>query len=278
MSSGKCSCGSNCSCGSGCNCNSCGVETSTTATIIVAGVAPKMTFAEGTETSFVAESGNGCKCGSSCSCDPCNLSRRQHFSHQLCSANTIFPNLSSTDSNLDSISSNSKPTILVIEKLGDTGLDLLKSFVNTDCFYNLSLDDLCSKVTMCDALIVISGTKVNHRVFEVVKGRLKVIAREGVCIDNVDLQVVTKFGCRNRKRKMIGKYILTGCTTTSIERKDNLNCDMHSRSIESFKHDLCRSSNSALQRNFSGGGGVGKGGNNDSTIALPSSSFNCGKK
>nr|KAJ0208389.1 hypothetical protein LSAT_V11C500291200 [Lactuca sativa] len=50
----------------------CGVETSTTATIIVAGVAPKMTFAEGTETSFVAESGNGCKCGSSCTCDPCN--------------------------------------------------------------------------------------------------------------------------------------------------------------------------------------------------------------
>ncbi|KAL7598561.1 hypothetical protein Lser_V15G26632 [Lactuca serriola] len=44
MSSGKCSCGSNCSCGSGCNCNSCGVETSTTATIIVAGVAPKMTY------------------------------------------------------------------------------------------------------------------------------------------------------------------------------------------------------------------------------------------
>ncbi|KAI3526209.1 hypothetical protein L1887_05453 [Cichorium endivia] len=72
MSSSGCKCGSDCKCGSGCNCNSCGVETSTTtATIIVAGVAPKMTF-EGTETSFLAEGGNGCKCGSSCKCDPCN--------------------------------------------------------------------------------------------------------------------------------------------------------------------------------------------------------------
>ncbi|KAF5821545.1 putative Metallothionein, family 15, plant [Helianthus annuus] len=69
-SSGKCNCGSSCSCGSSCNCNSCNVEMSTTTTtIIVDGVAPRMTFAEETE---VAESGNACKCGSNCKCDPCN--------------------------------------------------------------------------------------------------------------------------------------------------------------------------------------------------------------
>ncbi|KAI7728354.1 hypothetical protein M8C21_005013 [Ambrosia artemisiifolia] len=39
----SCKCGSNCSCGSGCNCNSCNVEKSTTTTVIVDGVAPKMT-------------------------------------------------------------------------------------------------------------------------------------------------------------------------------------------------------------------------------------------
>ncbi|KAK9057607.1 hypothetical protein SSX86_022443 [Deinandra increscens subsp. villosa] len=72
-SSGKCNCGSSCSCGSSCNCNSCNVENSTaTTTMIVNGVAPRMTFAEGSETSFVAESGNGCKCGGNCKCDPCN--------------------------------------------------------------------------------------------------------------------------------------------------------------------------------------------------------------
>ncbi|KAI7735180.1 hypothetical protein M8C21_017096 [Ambrosia artemisiifolia] len=63
-----CKCGSNCSCSS-CNCNSCDVEKSTTTTIIVDGVAPKITSAE---TNTVAESGNGCSCGSSCNCDPCN--------------------------------------------------------------------------------------------------------------------------------------------------------------------------------------------------------------
>ncbi|KAL8260409.1 hypothetical protein R6Q59_028362 [Mikania micrantha] len=72
MSSGKCSCGSSCSCGSGCNCNSYDIEKPTATVVIVDGVSPKMTFAEGTETGFVSEGGNGCKCGSSCSCDPCN--------------------------------------------------------------------------------------------------------------------------------------------------------------------------------------------------------------
>ncbi|KAI3667668.1 hypothetical protein L6452_42737 [Arctium lappa] len=71
-SNGKCNCGSSCSCGSSCNCNSADIERSTTTTMIVDGVAPQMTYAEGTETSFVAEGGNGCKCGDNCKCDPCN--------------------------------------------------------------------------------------------------------------------------------------------------------------------------------------------------------------
>ncbi|KAI3737810.1 hypothetical protein L2E82_27823 [Cichorium intybus] len=105
------------------------------------------------------------------------------------------PNLSSTAPNLDSLFANSKPTILVSEKLGDAGLDLLKSFANVDCSYNLSPEDLCSKISMCDALIVRSGTKVNRQVFEAAKGRLKVVGRAGVGIDNVDLQAATEFGC-----------------------------------------------------------------------------------
>ncbi|KAI3512444.1 hypothetical protein L1887_19760 [Cichorium endivia] len=105
------------------------------------------------------------------------------------------PNLSSTAPNLDSLFANSKPTILVSEKLGDAGLELLKSFANVDCSYNLSPEDLCSKISMCDALIVRSGTKVNRQVFEAAKGRLKVVGRAGVGIDNVDLQAATEFGC-----------------------------------------------------------------------------------
>nr|XP_043636319.1 metallothionein-like protein type 2 [Erigeron canadensis] len=71
---GKCGCGSSCSCGS--SCNGCGmypdVEKSSTTTVIVDGVAPKQMYADGSESSFVAEGGCGCKCGDNCKCNPCN--------------------------------------------------------------------------------------------------------------------------------------------------------------------------------------------------------------
>ncbi|KAL3825037.1 hypothetical protein ACJIZ3_021066 [Penstemon smallii] len=88
-----------------------------------------------------------------------------------------------------------KPTILVSEKLGEGGLDLLRSFGNVECLYNLSPEDLCAKISECDALIVRSGTKVTRQVFEAAKGKLKVVGRAGVGIDNVDLQAATEFGC-----------------------------------------------------------------------------------
>lgn len=88
-----------------------------------------------------------------------------------------------------------KPTILVSEKLGEAGLDLLRTFGNVECSYNLSPEDLCAKISSCDALIVRSGTKVTRQVFEAARGRLKVVGRAGVGIDNVDLQAATEFGC-----------------------------------------------------------------------------------
>nr|GEU91966.1 ribonuclease H-like domain-containing protein [Tanacetum cinerariifolium] len=66
-SNGKYNCGSSCSC-----CNSCNVEKSTATMMIIDGVAPKMAFADGSET-LVAESGNGYKCGSSCNENNCTI-------------------------------------------------------------------------------------------------------------------------------------------------------------------------------------------------------------
>ncbi|MCO5577681.1 hypothetical protein L7F22_031513 [Adiantum nelumboides] len=87
------------------------------------------------------------------------------------------------------------PTILVAEKLGEGGLELLRKVANVDTSYNLTPEDLCAKISLCDALIVRSGTKVTREVFEASKGRLKVVGRAGVGIDNVDLQAATEFGC-----------------------------------------------------------------------------------
>ncbi|RDX82573.1 D-3-phosphoglycerate dehydrogenase 1, chloroplastic, partial [Mucuna pruriens] len=89
----------------------------------------------------------------------------------------------------------SKPTVLVAEKLGEAGLKLLKDFANVDCSYNLSPEELCTKISLCDALIVRSGTKVSREVFESSAGRLKVVGRAGVGIDNVDLAAATEHGC-----------------------------------------------------------------------------------
>ncbi|XP_021298411.1 D-3-phosphoglycerate dehydrogenase 3, chloroplastic-like [Herrania umbratica] len=92
-------------------------------------------------------------------------------------------------------SSGTRPTILVSEKLGEAGLQLLRSFGDVDCSYDLSPEQLCEKISSCDALIVRSGTKVTRQVLEAAKGRLKVVGRAGVGIDNVDLQAATEFGC-----------------------------------------------------------------------------------
>ncbi|RWR77601.1 D-isomer specific 2-hydroxyacid dehydrogenase [Cinnamomum micranthum f. kanehirae] len=93
------------------------------------------------------------------------------------------------------LSMGAKPTVLITEKLGEAGLELLRGFANVDCSYNLSHEELCTKISLCDALIVRSGTKVTREVFESSVGRLKVVGRAGVGIDNVDLAAATEHGC-----------------------------------------------------------------------------------
>lgn len=88
-----------------------------------------------------------------------------------------------------------KPTVLVAEKLGEAGLKVLRTLANVDCSYDLTHEELCTKISLCDALIVRSSTKVTRQVFESSRGRLKVVGRAGVGIDNVDLPAATEYGC-----------------------------------------------------------------------------------
>jgi D-3-phosphoglycerate dehydrogenase len=60
--------------------------------------------------------------------------------------------------------------------------------------YNMSPSELVAKISLCDALIVRSATKVTREVIEAGKGRLKVVGRAGVGIDNVDLAAATENG------------------------------------------------------------------------------------
>ncbi len=56
-----------------------------------------------------------------------------------------------------------RPTILVAEKLGAGGVDMLKEVGNVDLSYNLTKDELVAKISLVDALIVRSATKVRRQ-------------------------------------------------------------------------------------------------------------------
>lgn len=96
---------------------------------------------------------------------------------------------------LSSAAAGGRPTVLVTETLGSAGLDLLRAFANVDCSYELTAEELRAKVSLVDALVVRSGTQVTREVFEAARGRLRVVGRAGVGIDNVDLQAATEAGC-----------------------------------------------------------------------------------
>lgn len=85
--------------------------------------------------------------------------------------------------------------ILISDKLAQEGLDILtavKEF-EVDCQYSLKPEELKSIIKNYDALIIRSATTVTADIIEAA-GKLKVIGRAGVGLDNVDLKAATKKG------------------------------------------------------------------------------------
>jgi len=85
--------------------------------------------------------------------------------------------------------------VLITDKLAPAGIDLLKadSRFEVDVRLKLAGEDLKKALLESDALIVRSETKARGDVLEG-NTRLKVIARAGVGIDNVEVPVATKNG------------------------------------------------------------------------------------
>jgi D-3-phosphoglycerate dehydrogenase len=88
-----------------------------------------------------------------------------------------------------------KPVVLITEKLGDPGIELLKQTSEVVVKLDLKPDQLNEEIKKADALIVRSATKVSKAVFEAAAGGLKVVGRAGVGVDNVDLAAATEYGC-----------------------------------------------------------------------------------
>ena len=86
-------------------------------------------------------------------------------------------------------------TILVAEKLGAPGIEMLKTAGEVDASYGLTKEQLLEKIKTVDAIVIRSATKVDRDVFEAANGRLRVVGRAGVGIDNVDLAAASEYGC-----------------------------------------------------------------------------------
>lgn len=89
--------------------------------------------------------------------------------------------------------SKSKPKVLVPEKVSPDGLEMLQQSLQVDEKTGLKPDQLKEVIGDYEALIVRSETKVTAELLQAGK-KLRVVARAGVGVDNVDLDAATKLG------------------------------------------------------------------------------------
>jgi D-3-phosphoglycerate dehydrogenase len=87
----------------------------------------------------------------------------------------------------------SQPKVLCPEKLSPDGLALLRTTLDVDEKKGLSPEQLIEIIPDYEALLVRSETKVTKELLAAAKN-LKVVARAGVGVDNVDVPAATKLG------------------------------------------------------------------------------------
>ncbi len=83
--------------------------------------------------------------------------------------------------------------VLVTEPLSEAGLELLRKDFQVDVRTDLAAGDLAATIGPYDALVIRSATQVTAAVLEAA-GDLKVVARAGIGLDNVDMDAATRRG------------------------------------------------------------------------------------
>ena len=91
------------------------------------------------------------------------------------------------------VAASTKPRILVPEKVSPDGLALLTAEYEVDNRLGLSAEELIEIIPGYHALIVRSETKVNAAVLQAGR-KLRVVARAGVGVDNIDVDAATTQG------------------------------------------------------------------------------------
>jgi D-3-phosphoglycerate dehydrogenase len=83
--------------------------------------------------------------------------------------------------------------VLVSDPIDQAGIDILAQVAQVDLRPGLSPDELQAVIGDYDALMIRSGTQVTGAVLEAA-GRLRIIGRAGVGVDNVDVPAATRRG------------------------------------------------------------------------------------
>jgi D-3-phosphoglycerate dehydrogenase / 2-oxoglutarate reductase len=86
-----------------------------------------------------------------------------------------------------------RPRVLVKEKIGDSGVALLREHCDVDLGVDWSDEELNERIGEYDGIVIRSATKMTAELIERAS-RLKAIGRAGVGVDNVDVPAATKRG------------------------------------------------------------------------------------
>jgi D-3-phosphoglycerate dehydrogenase / 2-oxoglutarate reductase len=86
-----------------------------------------------------------------------------------------------------------RPRVLVAEKIGDSGIELLKRHFDVELGVGWSREELADKIGSYDGILIRSATKLDAELLSRAD-RLRAVGRAGVGVDNVDVPEATKRG------------------------------------------------------------------------------------
>ena len=86
-----------------------------------------------------------------------------------------------------------RPKVLVAEKIGDSGIELLREHFEVDVATGWSAGELEARIGEYDGILIRSATKLDRDLLSKA-ARLRAVGRAGVGVDNVDVDAATKRG------------------------------------------------------------------------------------
>ena len=86
-----------------------------------------------------------------------------------------------------------RPRVLVAEKIGDSGIDLLREHFDVDLGVGWSREELEERIGEYDGMLIRSATQLDGPLIARA-ARLRAVGRAGVGVDNVDVDAATKRG------------------------------------------------------------------------------------